>query len=543
VSSVAEGLLEVATDAAAIAKAIEAISKLLDSLDLVTHRGVVLEIVNNTTLNLIKTFEHFDSGGWVALPKGTIPSGQTLVCGAESKYLSFVGVSGSVAYDGDGIRLVCSWSNPLANSNTCNIQLSGAEAGKYHFTSSIGNGFGHATARFELQPAPVLQFLQPSSASVVSGVLPLKVHAPGVTGVNFSFYYSPNPNDPNPTYRWWGPVRAVPAGEDETWSYSLDTRLIPDQDDGGRGLVNVMAVGVDGSGNNMSNPVYMRVGVCNHIAPQFMSPMPDSVATGSVNLRVRASGAAGVRFDAYYATDPYDISTVGWHNIGVGVHSTSNDWSLNWDTTAIPDQGNGGWGTVNIGAIPLDSLGNAIEPGAYCRLDIKNAVPDSGRNMLFDPSFEIRSTGWRPYNLADKVIMHWVSDAHSAKDGQCFVRMLTSAVGGSLAQDVGEPVNGCTYSFSIWLRAAPGSTRPVHGSVAIWALYGKTDEHAIQKFAVSEDWTKVTASLFVQQSDYHALRAEIYLDDTDTALDLDDAAIIATLGAHHILAEGRTAVA
>ena len=105
---------------------------------------------------------------------------------------------------------------------------------------------------------------------------------------------------------------------------------------------------------------------------QFTSPTADSTVKGTVQLTANAANARGVEFDAYYASEPSNVSTVGWHKLGDATSSGGGTWTLTYDTHAIPDQGNTGWGTVNLAAVALDSTGRPSAAREYHRVTVAN---------------------------------------------------------------------------------------------------------------------------------------------------------------------------
>ena len=151
-------------------------------------------------------------------------------------------------------------------------------------------------------------------------------------------------------------------------------------------------------------------------------------------------------------------------------------------------------------------------------------------NLLQNASFESSSAGWRANNLASAVNLQQYGSSHypppfACYDGYGFLEMNTSQAGGSVAQDVTiAPQPGQSYSFSVWLRAAPG-VNSVSGSVALWGL-GGTQENGSTSFTVGQEWTLVTAPLDVQNPGHTSLRAEIYMQTTGANFDADGAQLI-----------------
>ena len=106
----------------------------------------------------------------------------------------------------------------------------------------------------------------------------------------------------------------------------------------------------------------------------IVSPAANSTVSGTINLVAQAQCVEGVGFSAYYATSPANIQTVGWHLLGQATAQANGTWTLSYDTRSIPDQGNAGWGTVNICAFATDFNGNAgtMANRVYQRVNIHN---------------------------------------------------------------------------------------------------------------------------------------------------------------------------
>ena len=62
-------------------------------------------------------------------------------------------------------------------------------------------------------------------------------------------------------------------------------------------------------------------------------------------IEVYAPGASSVQITAYYATNPNDVSTVAWRDVGIADNLNERQFWFNWNTTSILDQNNTGWGT------------------------------------------------------------------------------------------------------------------------------------------------------------------------------------------------------
>lgn len=104
---------------------------------------------------------------------------------------------------------------------------------------------------------------------------------------------------------------------------------------------------------------------------QITAPAFGSTVSGVVTLEASAANVSGVAFEAYYATEPANIQTVGWHMLGDATLQ-SGSWGYEWSTSAVPSQGNALWGTINIAAIALDASGNLTGTRDYRRIVVDN---------------------------------------------------------------------------------------------------------------------------------------------------------------------------
>ena len=106
---------------------------------------------------------------------------------------------------------------------------------------------------------------------------------------------------------------------------------------------------------------------------RLTAPAPGQTVSGTVALTATATGIHGVVFNAYYATDPLNADTRGWHEIGAATPH-GDIWTRDWDTASVRDQGFGPWGTVNIAATVLDAAGQRTGTRDYRRLSIDNST-------------------------------------------------------------------------------------------------------------------------------------------------------------------------
>jgi len=143
---------------------------------------------------------------------------------------------------------------------------------------------------------------------------------------------------------------------------------------------------------------------------------------------------------------------------------------------------------------------------------------------LADASFERGLASWRPFNQAAGVQAQRITGSGHATDGDALLRITSASPNGSVAQDLGRPLSGVTYSFSCWVRAVPGSTASPAGALALWGLDG-TAEHVVVPFTATATWTLITATLDIQKDDHTGLRAEIYVTSAGGAIDVDGACL------------------
>jgi hypothetical protein len=119
------------------------------------------------------------------------------------------------------------------------------------------------------------------------------------------------------------------------------------------------------------------------------SPAAGSTLSGIVTLTAQAPTAARVEFDAFYATDPANVNTLGWHKLGDANFGGDGAWSLPYDTHAIPDQGNPDWNTVNILAVVLDGAGQQTATRDVKRVDVKNAAAAAAPAPVTPPATRV----------------------------------------------------------------------------------------------------------------------------------------------------------
>jgi hypothetical protein len=106
---------------------------------------------------------------------------------------------------------------------------------------------------------------------------------------------------------------------------------------------------------------------------EILSPAFADTVSATVRLAARALNGGSVAFSAFYADDPGQESTLRWHFLGRATDDGGTQ-VLDWDTTAVPDQGNPTFGTVAIAAIAVDAAGNQTGVGDYRRVTVQNAA-------------------------------------------------------------------------------------------------------------------------------------------------------------------------
>ena len=262
----------------------------------------------------------------------------------------------------------------------------------------------------------------------------------------------------------------------------------------------------------------------------FVSPGDGQVVSGVTTLAATTTNATGVEFDAYYATDPRNVATVGWHKLGDATHGSGGSWTFAFDTRAIPDQGNVGWGTVNIAASPLDSSGNQTPARDYRRVTIANGN-SSAAIALQNPSFEanvgcaVAPSGWFFSRNGEGYGDCIYADPSNSYDGSNFLDVVSGSPPVSLAQDVPViPGPGETYVLTAYVKSPPGEPPGAQGRLALWALSGN-EEHSATPFTTTGSWQQISVTLTPTAASHSALRAEIYYDSPGQRILLDDVAL------------------
>jgi len=249
--------------------------------------------------------------------------------------------------------------------------------------------------------------------------------------------------------------------------------------------------------------------------------MNTALPSGSIaqDVTVNARKGENYAFSVWLRAAPglYSVSgTVALWGIGGNSESTGTDFTVgpNWTLVSAP---------LYVKEAGHNQLRAEIYLSTtYASLDVDGAVLVNAG--LDNASFEANAVGWRPWNYAASVNLAEYNNPARSHDGHGFLEMNTSAPGGSVAEDVWvNTVAEQSYSFSVWLRAAPG-TNSVSGTLALWGLLGTEEEHGSTNFTVGENWTLVTVPLDPKYS-HPGLRAEIYMSSPYANFNADGATL------------------
>jgi surface antigen len=129
---------------------------------------------------------------------------------------------------------------------------------------------------------------------------------------------------------------------------------------------------------------YKKAGVAPSSGVQLLSPAQDSFAQGIVPVSA-SSNAEAVRFEAYFFSDPSKRPTGHW--VTIGTDSTSSDgFTIGWDTTTVPNQGGPGGSSVKVAAVALDS-GASAGSVSTVRVNVANRRNQGGQ--IFYPYYVV----------------------------------------------------------------------------------------------------------------------------------------------------------
>ena len=253
---------------------------------------------------------------------------------------------------------------------------------------------------------------------------------------------------------------------------------------------------VEGKGECTINSIPVYIGLPRADIPSaYGSVTPaNTVVWGSVALEANAPGASAIDFAAYYATDPADVNSVSWHNIGRGRRAGGAVWKGFWDTNDIPDQGNPGWGTVNLKAGAIDADDHIDD---YQLVEINNdlsiafQVPNDGqviykvaRLKVYAPEAPTVSFSAQYATIPDdSSTRHWhnIGRVRSDDHGQwtldfdtrdipdqsnVILRASTHTIGGQTAFEDRRRVFVNNHSVK-FMWADEGRSRPLRGTVQL----------------------------------------------------------------------------
>jgi hypothetical protein len=145
------GVLAVIAVAGQVAGAINTVIGTLNAID--ADRSVLLQIDNNTDVNLWRAWSHHDHGGWAVPPESDFPPRNAMIFGSRDRGF-MTGTEGSVAFDGDAFQLVAYWDNPYVGQNKAEGRVVGDNAGRFFVRTEAGAGNTDAHMRYELFPQP-----------------------------------------------------------------------------------------------------------------------------------------------------------------------------------------------------------------------------------------------------------------------------------------------------------------------------------------------------------------------------------------------------
>ena len=149
-------------------------------------------------------------------------------------------------------------------------------------------------------------------------------------------------------------------------------------------------------------------------------------------------------------------------------------------------------------------------------------------NLLQSASFEGGSfAGWAA--LPSSGVGTAVYKSASSHDGSYFAEMNTgtAGAGASLYQDVAiDTTPGQSFSFSVWMRSPTATHEGV--CVVLWGLGGTQEAGQTCVTLTSRAWRLITAPLDTHASAHTKLRAQIYMETTNTNYDLDGTELVNT---------------
>jgi hypothetical protein len=151
-----------------------------------------------------------------------------------------------------------------------------------------------------------------------------------------------------------------------------------------------------------------------------------------------------------------------------------------------------------------------ITTGVPLDIDATSLLPAG----LVNASFEDEPVGWILPAGAVRIVRDEVG---RAKDGDAWLRMIAARDHDAIAQEVGAPASGATYSFSAWVRAPQGSAS---GQLLLRSV-GGVPEAAMAAFQATREWTLVTTTLTIRRNEHVGLRVEVQISEAGSRLDID----------------------
>lgn len=172
------------------------------------------------------------------------------------------------------------------------------------------------------------------------------------------------------------------------------------------------------------------------------APLTGSILTGTVRLAAD-SNASGVRFEALYSDTPGLFGTATWHQLGTDT-SADDGFTLDWQTSGVPNQGLGTRETIQLAAVALEPNGAASSARDTQQVAVANPNPDGSY------SYNVENT------CDDECVLHRRAGPGYAE----FPAIGTTPEGGEVriaCQAHGQAVSGEMGATDIWDELSDGS--------------------------------------------------------------------------------------
>jgi surface antigen/uncharacterized protein YraI len=187
-----------------------------------------------------------------------------------------------------------------------------------------------------------------------------------------------------------------------------------------------------------------QCGTSGPLTVSLSSPANGATLTGTITLSA-TSNAPTVQFAAYYSTTPAIPNSASWHTIGTDSSPSSQIFTMTWNTSEAPNQGQPGQSTVRIAATAIDSGGTPSGSQDVIRVAVANARPD----------------GTFPYNVLGTCVESNCKLNLRAGPGYSAYPVVAKKSEGEevdiACQASGETVSGAAGTTSIWDRLSDGS--------------------------------------------------------------------------------------